>query len=223
MVRCSRGELKRAVGAAVLDQVAQVHEGDVVGDPVGLLQVVGDDHDGDVVAQLHDQVLDHLGRLRVERRAGLVEQQHLGLGGEGPGDAEPLLLAAGEPQGRVVEVVLDLLEETGPVERAVDFRLQRLLALPPRALLAQHVGDVVEDAHRERVGLLEDHRHPAPQQGRLDQPDVDVVEQDAAAQRRRAGQLGEPVERAQQGRLAAARGADQRQHLALADRQRDRL
>ena len=42
-------------------------------------------------------------------------------------------------------------------------------------------------------------------------------------QRRRAGQLGEPVERAQQRRLAAARGADQRQHLALADRQRDRF
>src|SRR3954452_20674831 len=28
-------------GAVVLDQVAEVHEGDVVGDPVGLLQVVG--------------------------------------------------------------------------------------------------------------------------------------------------------------------------------------
>ena len=56
------------------------------------------------------------GRLRVERRAGLVEQQHLGLGGERPRDAEPLLLAAGEPQRRVVEVVFDLLEEAGAVE-----------------------------------------------------------------------------------------------------------
>ncbi len=38
---------------------------------------------------------------------------------------------------------------------------------PPAArgtLLGQRVGDVVEDAHRERVGLLEDHRH-APAQG----------------------------------------------------------
>ncbi len=114
------GESKSARGAVVLDQVAEVHEGDVVGDPVGLLQVVGDDHDGDVVAQLHDQVLDHRGRLRVERRAGLVEQQHLGLGGERAGDAEPLLLAAGELQRRVVEVVLDLLEQAGPVRARVD-------------------------------------------------------------------------------------------------------
>ena len=36
-------------------------------------------------------------------------------------------------------------------------------------------------------------------------------------------QLGQPVQRAQQRRLAAARRADQRQHLALADWQRDRV
>src|SRR5690349_9437975 len=120
----------------------------------------------------------------------------------------------------MVEVVLDLVEEAGPLQGAVDLRLQNLLAHTARALLAEDVGDVVEDAHRERVGLLEDHRHPAPQQGRLDQADVDVVEQDAPGQGRRAGELGEPVERAQQRRLAAARGSDQRQHLALAHRQR---
>src|SRR5262249_46951637 len=63
---------------AVLDELAQVHEGDVVGNAVRLLEIVRDDHDRDVVAQLHDQVLDQLGGLGVERRAGLVEQQHLG-------------------------------------------------------------------------------------------------------------------------------------------------
>ena len=106
----------------------------------------------------------------------------------------------------------------------VDRRLQRLLARPPRALLAQDVGDVVEDAHRERVRLLEDHRHPAPQQrsarSRVMSTSSSVMR---PLSERRAGQLGEPVERAQQRRLAAAGGADQRQHLALADRQRDRL
>ncbi len=39
---------------------------------------------------------------RVERRAGLVHQQHLGLDGERAGDAEPLLLAAGERQRRAL-------------------------------------------------------------------------------------------------------------------------
>ena len=46
--------------------------------------------------QLADQLLDPQRRDRVERRAGLVHQQHLGIDGERTGDAEPLLLAAGE-------------------------------------------------------------------------------------------------------------------------------
>ena len=37
-------------------------------------------------------------------------------------DAEPLLLAAGEPQRRVVEVVLDLVAEAGALERVLDAR-----------------------------------------------------------------------------------------------------
>ncbi len=100
---------------------------------------------------------------------------------------------------------------------------QRLASRAALGLLAQHVGDVVEHAHRERVRLLEDHRHPPPQRGRLERRDVHAVERDPTAQRCRLRQLGEPVERAQQRRLATSRGADQRQHLALADRQRDRL
>src|SRR3954452_6723356 len=46
-------------GARVLDHLAEVHERDVVRDPVGLLEVVRDDHDRHVLAQLDDQVLDH--------------------------------------------------------------------------------------------------------------------------------------------------------------------
>ena len=59
-VRSATGEPKTSLGLAVLDQVAEVHEGDVVGDALGLLQVVGDDHDRDLGAQLDDQLLDHL-------------------------------------------------------------------------------------------------------------------------------------------------------------------
>src|SRR2546421_3646326 len=50
-------------------------------------------------------------------------------------------------------------------------------------------------SHRERVRLLEDHRHPAPQRGRLEQADVDAVERYPARRRRAPGQLGEPVHR----------------------------
>src|SRR6201999_1989792 len=59
--------------------------------------------------------------------------------------------------------------------------------------------------------------------GDLELVDVLAVERDDAAPRRGRGQLDEPVERAQQRRLAAAGRADQREHLALADRDGDRL
>ena len=41
-------------------------------------EVVGDDHDRQVAAQLADQLLDDRGRARVQRRARLVHEQHLG-------------------------------------------------------------------------------------------------------------------------------------------------
>ena len=210
------------LGGALLDDVAEVHERGAIGDPVGLLEVVGDDHDRHLRAQLHDLLLDHRGRDRVERRAGLVEQQDLRPHRERAGDAEPLLLAAGERQRGMVEVVLDLFPEPGAAgarrrrrARAAD------LPRPLRAARAQPVGDVVEDAHRERVRLLEEHADAAAQLGHVEAVDVVAVEQDRAAAHRGRGQVDEPVEGAQQRRLAAAGGADQRQHLALAHVQRN--
>src|SRR5206468_694640 len=43
------GLAEELLGAAVLDEVAEVHEPDVVGDAVGLLEVVRDDHDRHVL------------------------------------------------------------------------------------------------------------------------------------------------------------------------------
>ena len=102
---------------------------------------------------------------RVERRARLVHQDHVGLGGDGAGDAEPLLLAAGEAVGRLLELVLDLVPECGAAQRLLDevVHVVDLHAGDPRA-----VGDVVVDRLRERVGLLEDHADVAcaPRSGR---------------------------------------------------------
>src|SRR3954452_18322048 len=49
------------VGAAELDQLAEVHVGSIVGHPRRLLHVVGDDRDGVIGLELADQLLD-LGR-----------------------------------------------------------------------------------------------------------------------------------------------------------------
>ena len=46
--------------------------------------------------------------------AGSSMQQHFRVGGQGAGDAQPLLLAAGQVQGRVVQPVLDLVPQGRP-------------------------------------------------------------------------------------------------------------
>src|SRR5689334_14422551 len=81
-------------GLIELDQLAEIHEGGVIGDARRLLHVVGDEHDRVLVLELRDQLLDLGGRDRVERRARLIEQDHVGLHRDSAGDAKPLLLPA---------------------------------------------------------------------------------------------------------------------------------
>ena len=67
----------------------------------------------EVLPQLVDQLLDPGGGDRVERRARLVHQDHFGIDRDGAGDAQALLLAAGEAGAGIVEAVLDLLPQAG--------------------------------------------------------------------------------------------------------------
>lgn len=101
------------VRTADLDDAAVGHEHDVVGGRAGETRLMGDhDHRHPVAGELtHDlqDLVDHLG---VERGGGLVEQHRLALHGEGPGDGDTLLPAAGELGGILVRPVA----RTGPVE-----------------------------------------------------------------------------------------------------------
>ena len=95
--------------------------------------------------------------------------------------------------------------------------------LHPAGVEVEPGGDVVVDRHRrERVGRLEDHPDQPADLDRVDPARVDVlaVEGDLALDPGARGQLVHAVERAQEGRLAAARGADQRRHLVRLDRHR---
>ena len=109
------------------------------------------------------------GRDRVEGRGGLVEQQHVRFDRDRPGDAEPLLLAAGEAERAVLEPVLDLVPERRSAQRLLDPLVE--LVLQPE--VARRPGDVVVDRLRERVRFLEDHADPPPH---LDPVDVAAVE-----------------------------------------------
>src|SRR6516164_7723678 len=85
-------------GSVELDEVAEIHESGEIRHARGLLHVMSDYGDGVVVLELVDELLDLGGRDRVERRAGLVEQNHFRLHRHSARDAQPLLLAAGQAQ-----------------------------------------------------------------------------------------------------------------------------
>src|SRR4029453_7215194 len=211
-------ELDQQAGAAVrlgvdLGRV----EGGGVGDAGGLLHVVGHDHDRELVLDLLHQVLDAGGGDGVERRARLVHEQHVGPGGDGPGDAEPLLLAAGEPVGRLLHAVLDLV----PQRRLGERRLHDLAQLgpAPTAQQAGAVGRVVVDRLRERVGLLEHHADAPPH---LDGVDLRPVQRHPVIVDHTLGagpgdEVVHAVEAAEDRRLPAGRGADEGGDLVVAD------
>ena len=129
-----------------------------------LLHIVRHDDDRVLALQVVHEILDPRCRDRVERRRRLVHQDDVRLGGERARDAEPLLLAAGEPERGVFEAVLDLVPERGPAQAALDTVVE--IVLHPERARAE--GDVVVDRLRERVRLLEDHADPAAHFDRVD-------------------------------------------------------
>ena len=122
------------------------------------VHLVGDDHHGDpqFLVELLQQGQDGQGGGGVQGRGGLVAQQHLGAGGQGPGDGHPLLLPAGELGG----------VGPGPVSQA--HQVQQFLGPFPGlgALGADELqgeADVVQGgALHEQVKALEDHADALP-------------------------------------------------------------
>ena len=93
-----RGVLVEVARRADLLDPAVVHHHDLLGDVHRLLLVVGDEdrRHVDLVVQAAQPDAQVLAHARVERAERLVEQQHLGLDRERPGERHALALAAGE-------------------------------------------------------------------------------------------------------------------------------
>ncbi len=202
---------QQLVGRAVLlEHPAHVEQGDPVGHLDRLVDVVGDEEDRLVQAALEvDQVVLQAGADHgVDRAVGLVHQQHRRVGGQGPGHADALLLAARERRRVPAQ------HATGrgrPARSSSSTRARvRFLSQPSRV---GHGGDVVADgAVREQPDLL-DHVADAPAE-LVDGEGggVDAVDEDAAARRG-----DEPVHHLEDGGLPAARRADHRHQLAGRD------
>ena len=210
-------------GFAELDQLAEIHEGGEVGDARGLLHVVGDDGDGVVVLELVDQLLDLGGGDRVERRARLVEQDHLRPHRHRARDTKPLLLAAGEREPVGVHLVLDLVPQRGALQAVLDAIFQ--LGFRHPLVEPDAEGDVLENRHRERRRLLEHHADLGAQQIEVlrRRQNIVVVEPHMAGGALVGVKVVHAVEDAQQRGLAAAGRPDEGGDLALIERHVDVL
>ena len=173
-------------------------------------------HDDRVIFfQFGDQFLDLHGRDRVQRRTGFVHQQHFRLHRQQPGDAQALLLPAGQRHRRRLQPVLDLVPERradeAPFHQFVENRLVFL------AMDAWPVGDIVVDRHGKRIGALEHHAHPLAQMHHVHvgREDVFTIEQNLALDADAFDQVVHPVQSLQKRGLAAAGRADQGQHAVL--------
>src|SRR5207253_3150302 len=94
-----------------------------------------DEQDADAaLADLQERLEDDVDELRREPERGLVEQQHVGPGGERARDRELLLLPAGERARLAAPALLDDREE--PVEPG-EVLVDAVAAAPPDEAEAQ--------------------------------------------------------------------------------------
>ena len=128
-----------------------IHHDDPIGDRERLGLVVRDVDGGlaGLALEVEDRVFERVPQVPIERGQRLVEQEHRRVGGEDPGQRDPLLLAARE-LGRQARAVAGQLDEG---EHLVDARPDRVFL---RALHGQSEPDVVGDRQvREERRRLE--------------------------------------------------------------------
>ena len=132
-------------------------------------------------------------------------------------------MPAREARSGTVEAILHLGPQAGRPQRPLDgvIGVGLLHPLAVELLPGKHV--VVDRHGRERVGTLEDHADHAAYVHRIHVGGVEIlaVDQHLALDARSANDLVHAVERAEEGRLAAAGRADERGHRASGDRDGD--
>ncbi len=198
-------------GSHLLEHAADVQDGDAVGQLDRLVDVVGDEHDRLVhpALQVEQLVLQPGAHDRVDRGVGLVHEQHGWIGRQGAGDADPLLLPAGQRSRVAAEQARLEVEQRGQlVDPGAD------AVLGPAEELGDR-GDVVADlAVREQTRLLDHVADPPPQLVERQGADVGALEPHGPARR-----LDEAVDHLQRRGLAAARRPDESDELAPRDRE----
>ncbi len=204
---------------AEFDELSQVEECGIVRDPGGLGDIVRHLDDGHRVFQLGNQFFDVRRRFGIESGRRLVEKKDLGAHGQGPGDAEALLLSAGKKGPLAVQRILHFPPQPRPAQRFFD----DLIHLAPAHLDPVQVvpGDhVVIDTHGgKRIRPLKDHPHLAPHDDRIGLINIMPLEQDLPGHPGVGRKFMHPVDAADEGGLAASGGADDRRQGVPGERQ----
>ena len=202
-------------GLVYLHALARQEECGSIGEPPSLLHQVGHEHDGELVLEPTQDLLDAHGGDRVHGDGELVEQQQLGVLRQRPGDGQSLLLATGQQATEGVQPILDLVPQSSAPQAGLHDAVDVLLGHTPDPRGERHV--VV---HRQRQAHRQREHHPdlAPQ-GVQVAPFTNVlaVEVHVAGERHALRELVHAIEHPQERRLAAVGGADDPEDLVAAD------
>ena len=135
-----------------------LEEGHIVRDPQRLLKVVRHEHQGVINGQLQHELLYRVRGDGVQGGAGLVEQQHLRVHCQAPGDRQPLLLPTRQLASGLGQLALDLVPQPSSRQTIVDKAVEVLRS----SLESRTIGNVVEDRLREDIRLLKHHADAPP-------------------------------------------------------------
>mmetsp|Transcript_10713 Transcript_10713/g.25405 ORF Transcript_10713/g.25405 Transcript_10713/m.25405 type:complete len:494 (-) Transcript_10713:604-2085(-) len=164
---------------SLLDQLALLHHADVLR-AADCGEAVRDDNGGAAGHEPLECALDEPFALRVQGRGRLVEEEHLGVLEDGPGDCHALLLPARQLHPALADGGLvagrELQDEGVGVRRLGGTPDLRLGGARPA------VGDVLVDGRGEQGGLLGDEPDLAPEPLEVELAKGDAVEADAPGQ-----------------------------------------
>src|SRR5690606_15472749 len=107
-----------------LDDLAQIHDGDAMGDEFNDAEVVRNREIGnaEIALQIAEEIEDLRLHRYVERRNGLVADDDIGVEGQSPGNADALALTTGKLVRKIVGLVgteTDALHEFGDARLAL--------------------------------------------------------------------------------------------------------
>ena len=184
-----------------------------------LQAVLGQDHgQPQVVVEAHERVEHILSRLGIELRGRLVEHQDRRAQRQRSGNGHALAFAAGEGLQRAVAQRCQVKQ----VERFFDAHAHLLRG---HGGVLQGKGDLIFDAVGDELSLwvLEDEPYVSAQDARGGGDRVKPLDAHIPAQCTAAEMGDQPIQAAQQSRLAGTRRADQQNQLALRQIQADVL